>query len=335
VTVWSSGKQHEEIVQGTRAEAREHEARMRIELGARGTRLKQRIAPLFSVFCVEGYEPHARAHLGARTWRRERAYTVATLAEFFGPYRLDALTPPLVNAFILARQKTVAATTLNHELATLAHVLTVAREAGHPVAAIKIPRVRVTSRRVRVWSEAELQRLIAQAKKDRPRLVAMIVLMVNTGFRKGELCAARWSWVDERRRILSVSPSRRWTPKSKRPREVPISSALAAVLAGLPRSSPYIFPNARGERFVEFPQAEFTEVVKAAGLRGGPHTCRHSFASMFLAAGGSLWQLSTVLGHTVVKTTELYAHLLPGHLEESRNRVNFSGARVWRRRASG
>src|SRR5580658_1408965 len=47
VTVDAKGKRHEEAFHGTRTEAKEHEARMRVVIGARG-RQSQRIAPLFS-----------------------------------------------------------------------------------------------------------------------------------------------------------------------------------------------------------------------------------------------------------------------------------------------
>jgi integrase/recombinase XerD len=42
------------------------------------------------------------------------------------------------------------------------------------------------------------------------------------------------------------------------------------------------------------------------GVRFSPHTFRHTFAVSYLRAGGNLFYLSRVLGHTSVKTTELY-----------------------------
>jgi len=48
---------------------------------------------------------------------------------------------------------------------------------------------------------------------------------------------------------------------------------------------------------------------------------RHTYASHFLSAVPDLFELARVLGHTHVRITELYTHLLPGHLERSRNAV--------------
>jgi integrase/recombinase XerD len=42
------------------------------------------------------------------------------------------------------------------------------------------------------------------------------------------------------------------------------------------------------------------------GVRFSPHTLRHSFACEYLRNGGNLYYLSRILGHSSVKTTEIY-----------------------------
>ncbi len=42
------------------------------------------------------------------------------------------------------------------------------------------------------------------------------------------------------------------------------------------------------------------------GIRLSPHTFRHTFAKTYLANGGDIFSLSRLLGHTDVKTTEMY-----------------------------
>jgi integrase len=87
-----------------------------------------------------------------------------------------------------------------------------------------------------------------------------------------------------------------------------------------------VFPSTLGERYAAFPREAFLRVTAAAKLKGGPHTTRHTFASHFLLAVPDLFLLAQVLGHSHQRTTELYSHLLPGHLERARNAVNFSPA---------
>lgn len=39
------------------------------------------------------------------------------------------------------------------------------------------------------------------------------------------------------------------------------------------------------------------------------HDLRHSFASLLINSGRSLYEVQKILGHTQVKTTQRYAHL--------------------------
>jgi integrase/recombinase XerD len=57
-------------------------------------------------------------------------------------------------------------------------------------------------------------------------------------------------------------------------------------------------------------------VVKTALARAGinarkrgPHMLRHTFGRQYIMAGGDLVSLSRILGHTNIKTTEIYADL--------------------------
>jgi site-specific recombinase XerD len=106
---------------------------------------------------------------------------------------------------------------------------------------------------------------------------------------------------------------------------VTISDACREVteLPKLARTSErFVFPNRDGVQFGVFPDQIFKELEDAAGISGGVHTLRHCFASNFLATTPDLYLLSQVLGHSHERITAIYAHLLPSHLEKSRNAVN-------------
>jgi integrase len=44
------------------------------------------------------------------------------------------------------------------------------------------------------------------------------------------------------------------------------------------------------------------------------HTLRHTFASHYVMRGGSIVKLQAILGHSSVRTTQIYARLAPDHL---------------------
>jgi len=62
-----------------------------------------------------------------------------------------------------------------------------------------------------------------------------------------------------------------------------------------------------------------TRVWEAAGLEPiGLHECRHTFASLMIAAGVNAKALSTFIGHTSITITlDRYGHLFPGSEKEA------------------
>ena len=52
------------------------------------------------------------------------------------------------------------------------------------------------------------------------------------------------------------------------------------------------------------------------------HDLRHSFASLLINSGRTLYEVQHILGHTQVKTTQRYAHLSQDTLLAAANSVN-------------
>jgi integrase len=327
VTIWAQGRQHESIVEGKKSEAEAFEARERVKLEATGPSV--RTAPTFSAFCVEVYRPHAVEHLKASTWQKVRVYQLATLCDFFGAKKLSELTVADVEAYKRARlaTKKAQASSVNNELRVFRTVLNYARSLGYPVAPLTFRKLPVRGKgRVRVWSAEQVGRLFDAARVEAPELLPVLVFLINTGCRKGEAIAAEWSWVDLPGGLLRIPSNDAWQPKNGMPREVPLSNAVRAILAGERRHERWLFPSRLGGRYLDFPKDLFARVRTLAKLEGGPHTTRHTFASHFLAACPDLFLLSRVLGHSHGRITELYSHLLPDHLSRARNAVDIGPA---------
>ena len=56
-------------------------------------------------------------------------------------------------------------------------------------------------------------------------------------------------------------------------------------------------------------QAEFNKYLTT-------HSLRHTFACLCLARGMSIYDIKLLMGHTSIKTTEIYIHLELGHVKE-------------------
>ena len=57
-------------------------------------------------------------------------------------------------------------------------------------------------------------------------------------------------------------------------------------------------------------KSAFRRIFRRAGIKAGPHSLRHTFATQYLRCGGAVWALQRILGHSSVSTTEIYLHLL-------------------------
>lgn len=333
IVIWTKGKPNEWIISATKAEGDKFEARKRLELEAQeGAR---RVVPRFSKLCEE-YALHAELHLKASTWK-VRVFQLANLIEFFGTRSADAIGVATVDAYKTQRLKTpvtrgpqagkgtVEPNTVNAELRVLRTILNWAEDAGYPIPKRKWKRLKVpgSSGRVRAFTTEELDRLYAAARRvNSPSLVGLITFMVNTGCRKGEAIEAQWTWVDFDTGYLRIPATKEWQPKNGKPREVPLSDAVMAVLSG-PRQHPtHLFTSIHGRPLRRFPKELWGVAMREAGLTGGPHQLRHTYASHFLRSNPDLQLLAQIIGHSSIKVTELYAHFLPGHLERGRNAVN-------------
>ena len=183
------------------------------------------------------------------------------------------------------------------------------------------PRVKT---RVRFLSEDEAERLITAAPA---RLRLMIALGVFAGLRLGEARMLRKQDVDLELGMLFVHGRDGWTPKYRKDREIPISSALAPFLAEhLDRWAGTVYlvegetPGAPfGDRSFDH---HFRRMLGTAGLaigRADPqgvtyHTLRHTFASWLVMEGVDLLTVARLMGHaTIDQVQQTYGHLSPEH----------------------
>lgn len=82
---------------------------------------------------------------------------------------------------------------------------------------------------------------------------------------------------------------------------------VAKLLRGLvrPSTGEMVFWHDEGQPYRGF-AARFRVLTAKAGVASRCHDLRHKFAIDWLRNGGDIYELSRVLGHSSVKTTEIY-----------------------------
>jgi integrase len=204
---------------------------------------------------------------------------------------------------------------LRNILAVLSKMLRVAREWGflETVPAIKLPRAPMPEFDFLTFEEAD--RLLAAAD---PQWRTMILTALRSGMRMGELRALRWEDVDlVAGRIMLRQAA--WqgevgTPKSGKPREIPMTVGLVAALKTRRYlKSELVFCNQRGGMLGHGELGKpLARACRRAGLRRvGWHVLRHTFASHLVMRGVPLKAVQELLGHATIQMTMRYSHLAP------------------------
>lgn len=192
--------------------------------------------------------------------------------------------------------------------------------AVNPTTGVQLPAVR--GRRERIASPPEAAQLLAALPASERALWATAMY---AGLRSGELQALTDEFVDLDRNELEIRWS--WDPKVGRvapksragERRVPIPAALRRHLLqhrlARGRRGGLFFGRPDGRPFSNQGTTQRAERCwKRAGLEPiGLHDCRHTFASLMIAAGVNAKALSTFMGHaSVTITLDRYGHLFPG-----------------------
>lgn len=109
--------------------------------------------------------------------------------------------------------------------------------------------------------------------------------------------------------------------KLGRPRHVPMSDGVIELLNSIPRlGCPWVFPNPKTLKPFVSVYWSWDSARKRANLSDVRiHDLRHSFASLLINSGRTLYEVQHILGHTQVKTTQRYAHLSQETLLDAAN----------------
>lgn len=246
------------------------------------------------------------------------------LQEFFareGIKDIRSITPGVYEKFESVVLRGRKPKTRRNYLALLKTMLNYAVEWGisesNPIAKVKPPKIIKT---FRFFSEREIARLI---KVSDETLKTAIIILVNTGIRRGELFHLRWRDVDLKAKKLRVWPYEGFIPKGKEPRSIPLNKVTVTALKKLKqenRNTEYVFRLYRNIRTLN---RGFRESAKKLGLTGTLHDLRHTFASHLAMKGIPIPVIQDLLGHSDISTTMIYSHLSPDRHHPEVDKLNF------------
>ena len=251
------------------------------------------------------------------------------LKDFFSGKTLDKITSDAVDNYKLKRLKKGAAdSTILNEVRLLSHAFnTVKWSRSNPVTDAK--RIRLEAEQVDRWlTDAEELKLLPKTKgKLNGELADIVILDLNTGLSQEEILKLQWTQIDLFRKTLTTSREKTRRRRSKKratngsdssnKRTIPLNQTACDLLkkrAGDGMSG-YVFCNRNGDMIkADKLKKAFRKAVKESGIDHFRfHDLRHTFATRLVQAGIDLYQVSKLLGHKDISTTQRYAH----HYSES------------------
>jgi integrase len=178
--------------------------------------------------------------------------------------------------------------------------------AGNPVHGVETHACNKRKRRFSAEEYAAIDRTLGELPDAWPLGLAAIRFLALTGWRRGEMLALRWAWVNLPRRAALLADSK--TGNSMRP----LSQAACTLLETLPRLGPLVFPSSANpeKQMGGFHKNVWRRVAKQAQLAAdvSPHVFRHSFASTAGDLGYSELTIAALIGHSKGSTTSGYVH---------------------------
>jgi integrase len=309
--------------------------------------------PLFNdaadAFIDRRKAPDADGKPMRRSWKDDRARLDKYLRPRFGRKHLDEIHEGDLRQLIDGLRPTLKPQSIRNCLAIVSRIYNEQPRAlrlDNPVAGLdRADRDSIGPAwdpKATPWLKAEQVRAVYLAMPEMDPAApwrAMFAVGTFAGLRTGEVIALEWADLDFDARTIHVRRSVEGPLKDDESRIAPLADTLAEVLTEWRKLTPVgaaqVFePTGHGGRrradgrvyvkghtlgkVLRVAVAEVNAERKDTKL---PELCwyeatRHSFASRYVQAGGSLMKLAAILGHSATEVTLRYAHLQPGNFSE-------------------
>jgi integrase/recombinase XerD len=179
---------------------------------------------------------------------------------------------------------------------------------GMPNRFYEIERPQKRERLPKVLSKADVVAMIKGTQNLKHKCI--IGLIYSAGLRRSELLALTIGDIDSKRMTIRVVDS-----KGRKDRITTLSKIILQLLRLYYKDynpNDFLF---EGQKGFQYTGASILKVVDQAAKRANiaqkvtPHMLRHSFATHLLEDGTDLRKIQNLLGHSSLKTTEVYTHL--------------------------
>lgn len=179
-----------------------------------------------------------------------------------------------------------------------------------------IPYAKKSNKLPIVLSVEEIQRMFNVCENKKHKVI--LALLYSCSLRVSELINLKWIHIDRSRMIINIIQA-----KGNKDRQVGLNDKLIELLTDYwkeYKSNQYVL---NGQMTLQYSERSVLEVVKQLATKAGidnkrvyTHLIRHCSATHMVENGTDINLIQKLLGHSNVKTTNVYLHISHNHISK-------------------
>ncbi len=270
-------------------------------------------APTFEAFSVVFLDLCRANRLGVNTLMNYEVHLRLYLLPVLARRRLDEVKPADITA-IKASLAKKARSTMTEVLKTLRRLFSVAVAQGlleHEPVRLDIP-ARIHKNPI-AYDDADQQALLAAAQPLGPEYLAMVLLGIDGGLRRGEILGLQWSDLNFARANMTIRHNivrgKLDVPKGRTEEEVGMTKRLAQALGAIRHQrGPFVLATESGEHYKDHNIKRWMQqlVAQAKLTWHGTHVLRKTCGTRIADGGGGVAAVATHLRHKNLQTASRY-----------------------------
>ena len=150
--------------------------------------------------------------------------------------------------------------------------------------------------------------------------LTILAVIYSCGLRVSELINIKINDIDNNRMVIHIKKA-----KGNKDRQVQLTNQLLELLRKYYKKYLPVNYLIVGQNGGKYSTTSIQKIIKNSSFKAGinkkvtPHTLRHSFATHLLENGTDIRFIQKILGHSDIKTTQIYTHVSNAHLKNIQN----------------
>lgn len=204
--------------------------------------------------------------------------------------------------------------TRNHKLCAIKSFYEIT--VGMPLKLDKIPFSKKDKKLPIVLSVEEIQKMFDVCENKKHKVI--LALLYSCSLRVSELINLKWCNIDRSRMIINIIQA-----KGNKDRQVGLNDILIKLLEEYYEAYKPVEYVLNGQTSLQYSERSVGEVIKQLASKSGienkrvyTHLMRHTSATHMVESGVDINLIQKLLGHSNVKTTNIYLHISHNHISK-------------------